>query len=218
MTLVACASPRMTQHVHSWCPAWHKRPHVRTNYCTTSERSARSALRMENSWPVANFPGPTKRHGTSSMTGTIPGLVKYDQNARSRQKSFRRKVSCVYWSFSSTWLRPTTARVPNNPNFVFVAGDLERRKELELKPETLLALVQFRATTHHGRVRSSVHDVPSNITSHPLLVIGYVNVIGLRSQTCISYSVISGNRLTIVTSALLKFAVNASTDLPFVLF
>ena len=40
---------------------------------------------MEDSCSVANFPGPTKstdhltkRHGTSSMTGTSPGLVKYE--------------------------------------------------------------------------------------------------------------------------------------------
>jgi len=64
---------------------------------------------------------------------------------------------------------------------------------MELKRETLLALVQFRATTHRGRVRSSMHDVRTNLTSHPLTVKGYVIVIDLRSQSCISYSVISGN-------------------------
>ena len=152
------------------------------------------------------------------MTENILGIVEFDYNARLCQKSFHGKVSCLYWSFSTTWLRRTTARVPNNPNFVYVAGDLGRRKELELKAETLLALVQFRATIHHGRVRSSMHDVPSNLTSQPLPVIGYVNVTDLRSQTCISYSVISGNRLTVVTTTLFKFVVNWWQILPFALF
>jgi hypothetical protein len=69
--------------------------------------------------------------------------------------------------------------------------------ELELKPQTLLALLQFRATTHHRGVRSSMRVALSNLTSHPLPVRGYGNVIDLCSQTCISYLVISGNRLKI---------------------
>jgi hypothetical protein len=146
------------------------------------------------------------------MTRTIPGIVKYDQNAGLCQKSFHREVSCRYWSFSSTWLSRTTARVPNNPNVIFVAGDLGRRKELELKPETLLDLVQFRATTHHDQVRSSMHYVHSNLTS---ITCHRLRQCNLRSQTCISYSVISGNHVTIVISASFKFAVNASTDCKF---
>jgi len=66
-----------------------------------------------------------------------------------------------------------------------------------------------------------MHDVPSNLTPHPLPVIGYVNVIDLRSQTCVSYSVIWGKSLDNSNLHFIKIRsqrVNWLQILPFVFF